>query len=469
MTAKKKTRLRRVLGWIGRAVLFIFILLAATFAYYRLRGPTEEQQAALALMRKDYRPTQGVNAFPLLFYLGYDVPADRLDAQMAVDVEKVRKWLAANPDFSSYDSDVQPLPTLSEAEKAVLCDANGMGCLAQVAAHEDAVRAALAAHAATAQSAQAFERADFFWNEFPADPRSPFFPTSKTRDSDPGLGARLWLSAFALRYAEGDRAGALAATCRNLAAWRRMARGSNVLMGTLAASLRMDGAIRLYADMLSGFPADETVPEDCALALQPVVEADVDRCAAMAGEFAMQESTLGWTSAAYPKASWFERRRLDVMFDMRQTLAWQAQNLAPACGSDAVARLLADELPRREKPGSFLFFPVPPGAKGPECIANGFGCVLAGMATLNYGQYDARALDHAAHLRLAATLLWLREHPEGSIAERFARRPAQLRSPNHESSFDTERGALYVKNLYRPSPPQEDRLRLDLPVAAAAR
>jgi hypothetical protein len=105
---------------------------------------------------------------------------------------------------------------------------------------------------------------------------------------------------------------------------------------------------------------------------------------------------------------------------------------------------------------------VPPGAKWPECIANVLGCVL--FIAPDYEQYDARTLDHAAHLRLAATLLWLREQPEGSVAERFARRPDWLRSPNHESSFDAGRGVLHLKNSGKVSPPREDRLRLDLPV-----
>jgi hypothetical protein len=44
---KKKSFLRRALGWLGWTLLTLIVLLAAAFAYYRLRGPTVEQQAAL--------------------------------------------------------------------------------------------------------------------------------------------------------------------------------------------------------------------------------------------------------------------------------------------------------------------------------------------------------------------------------------------------------------------------------------
>jgi len=450
--AKKKGPLRRVFILIGRALLALIVLYAATFAWYRLRGPTEEQQAALALMRKDYRPAHGVNAFPLLFYLSYDVPAERLDAQMAVDVEKVRKQIDAYKAgetniTENADTDAPPLPSLSQAENAALCRKD---CLAKVSAQPDAVRAALAAHPVEVARAQAFERADFNWNEFPANMFSPIGYMGFIN------GQRFWLSAFALKYAEGDRTGALAATCRNLAAWRRMASASNTQIGALMSDARMNDAIRLYADMLVGLPADAVVPEDCALALRPVAAADVDRCAQLAGTLAEQEAMFRWVGGRTPQARWYERLVGTEGIDVRQTTALTAQTLAASCGSDAIARFLADELPRKAQ----VRFP-----SGLECIANRAGCFIAPMMASTYATYDEATLDRAAHLRLAATLLWLREQPEGSIAERFARRPAELRSPNHDSGFDAQRGALYVKNLRQASPPREDRLRLELPIA----
>ncbi|MDR0776107.1 MAG: hypothetical protein LBE81_05660 [Azonexus sp.] len=464
MVAKEKGLGRRLLGWFGWTVLVLFVLLtllAATFAYYSQRGPTKAQQAALALLQKDYRPTHGVNAFPLLFYMNHNVPEDRLDAQMAADVERVRKRLdgaSASKEAADEDyTDAPKLPELSTEEKAALCAHDGKGCLAQVVAQPEAVRAALAAHPIRVARAQAFEDADYFWNEFPASASSP------TVIGDIRDGRRLWLSAFALKYAEGNHVDGLAATCRNLGAWRRMARGTNSLLNRMLADGFRDGAIRLYADMLVALPADEAVPEDCALALQPVVAADADLCPVWAGELAMFESAL--READKSSASHGVSASLYPFFDLHKTTAWFALHLSPACGSQANARFLADELPHREELERFPFwtvFSVPPGATWPECMANAVGCVLFNVGA-DTGKYDARLLGWAARLRLAATLLWLREHSgEGSIAERFEHRPAELRSTNHASGFDAERGVIYVEDSYQ----SDKHHRFELPVGS---
>jgi hypothetical protein len=189
--AKARCAGRWALGWFGWTVLTLFLLLVATFAYYRLRGPTTEQQTALALLRKDYRPAHGVNAFPLLFYLDYDVPEDQLDARMAAEIPKVRQWLEADP-FSNidYKTDAPLLPRLSQKEQAALCGFDGKGCLAKVASHPAAVRATLATHSVMAERVQAFERTNFYWSKFPANP----FISIKYNPE----WARLWLSALAL-------------------------------------------------------------------------------------------------------------------------------------------------------------------------------------------------------------------------------------------------------------------------------
>jgi len=469
--AQKKDPARRALVWAGWTVLALFIalvvLLAATFAYYRLRGPTEEQKAALALMRKDWRPAQGVNAFPVLFYLHHDVPAERLEAQLAADVKRVRKEHpemaapvtldkdanAPAPPSPTLTTHAPPLPELTEAEKDTLCGRSNQGCLAHVAAQTDAVRAVLAAHSISVGRAQAFERADFLWNPGDVNLRVPIMGNY--------FDARqLWLSAFALRYLEGDRLGALAATCRNLAAMRRMAPNSNETLGAMFVSLGVASASKLYAEMLADLPADTAVPEDCALALQPVTAADVNRCASLASEFATVDTyILRPMKQPLLKANKSQRTPL---IDFPQTEAQVARFFAASCDGDAIARLLADELPRNEA-ASF-------DARNPECVANVVGCMTAGVSAKLVGDGDRQnkfTLEYAARLRLAATVPWLREHSgEGAIAELFERRPAHLRSPNHVSSFDAERGVIYVESLAKPGDKDKPG-RFALPVAAA--
>jgi|GEM_PF-1662376 len=467
--ARKKSAARRVLGWIGWAALALFValgvLLAAAFAYYRQRGPTEEQRAALELMRKDWRPTQGVNAFPALFYLHHDVPAERLQAQLAADVERVRKQHpemdapvtlekdadAPAPPPPTLTTDAPPLPELTEAQQDTLCGRSSVGCLAHVAAQTDAVRAVLAAHPVSAARAQDFERADFLWNPGDINLHVPIMENY--------MNARqLWLSAFALRYVEGDRLGALAATCRHLAAWRRMAPNSNWALGAVFASAGVRGASWLYAEMLADLPIDTAVPEDCAQALQPVTAADVNRCAVLAGEFATLDA--GMFRQLERQVSEGKISRSAPLLDLAQTEAQVARFFAASCDGDAIARLLADELPRQE--------PTPLGARNPQCVANVAGCMTAGLvAGLKSARFDAYTLQYAAHLRLAATVQWLREHSsEGTIAELFERRPAELRSPRHVSGFDAARGVIYVDELAKPGDKDKPG-RFALPVARA--
>ncbi|MDR0479113.1 MAG: hypothetical protein LBH31_04795 [Burkholderiaceae bacterium] len=470
MNAMEPKRLiRRVLGWIGWTVLILLILwvgLLAMVAYYQPNSFTAEQQTALRLMNSDYywRPANGVNAFPLLWYMGYDVPNNWLDKQMAVDVGKVKRQLSEDMVSINNKPDAVPLPELSKEEMAVLCDTSGKGCLAKVTAHPDAVRTVLAAHPALLARAQIFEHTDFYWDEFPAYYRhsnkqskqlSKEFIININRAQD------LWLSSFALQYVNGDHGGALAATCRHILAWRHMAYGSNSLFGSTAlVSTGMDLAIGLYAEMLTDLPSDETVPDDCTVALQPVVAADVDRCAALAGDFALTKSMIHNSRAAGNNSTTASRTN---MIDLSQAEVWVAQILAASCGDHAVMRLLADEHPYRPSVRSFFGFPW---TKGMACVFNIRGCKLIAVAIPYYDGYDSLVLDNAAHLRLAATLLWLREHPGGSVSERFEHRPAELRSPHHKSGFDAKNNMLYVENFDQE--PAGENKQFSLPVAAAS-
>jgi hypothetical protein len=435
--------MKRILRWIGVCLLALIVVIVAVFTVYRLRGPSSAQREALALLQKDYRPVQGVNAFPLLWFMRYDVPEDQLDARMAADVEAVRRRLAAGEIVTSQESGASPLAE-PPIDRADVCEIRAPDCLAKVAANTAAVRTLLASHSVTLARARKFARSDYYWNEFPADHRFIVF-------ASPGDAQRLWLSAFALQYVEGDHAGALAATCSNLSAWRRMAPGTNSLLGRMLAISHGDGGIRLIADMLAGLRAGETVPAECAAALQPITAADVDRCAQMAGEFAFTANELSQTAVENVRKPWWDRAQVWLFFDERQSAAWRAEDFAAYCGKRAIARMLIDEPARSER--------ARPITQRLECVSSLIGCVLADIAAPAYADYDARTLDFAAHLRLAATLLWLREHPEGPVSERFERRPESLRSAKHASGVDESLGMLYVDNLHtRPE------ARFELPV-----
>lgn len=70
----------------------------------------------------------------------------------------------------------------------------------------------------------------------------------------------------------------------------------------------------------------------------------------------------------------------------------------------------------------------------------------------------------AAHLRLAATLIWLRETRDdpGELVERFASRPAHLRSGERASGISEDGRSIWVDNLHAR---HSARFSLALPVA----
>ena len=83
-----------------------------------------------------------------------------------------------------------------------------------------------------------------------------------------------------------------------------------------------------------------------------------------------------------------------------------------------------------------------------ECVASLTGCLLTDIAAPAYIQYDNRTLDFLAHLRLAATLLSMRESgSDESTAVRFENETDTRRSRQRNSGFDREAGVLFVDNL----------------------
>ncbi|MGH8123016.1 MAG: hypothetical protein ACREPT_09625 [Rudaea sp.] len=245
---------------------------------------------------------------------------------------------------------------------------------------------------------------------------------------------------MALQFADGDHAGALDGVCRNANTWRRLHAATNSSVGDMMSIPEAGKAIRLFAEMLAASPADERIPPSCADAFRPIEAADVDRCAELSSEFAVSESMTREISSA--KQSYLERVFSWFVFDPVQTDAWRAEQLTLHCGEAASRRLLADKVIGPDD--------VPHPLRRLECIVDVTGCLLAEIAAPAYVDYDKHLLDYAAHLRLAATLLWLRESPNApaaSLKERFEQRPAYLRSTGHVSDIDSDRHVLFVDSL----------------------
>ena len=134
----------RAVRGIVLVLLTLVVLFAATVAAYRWRGPTEAQRDALASMQQRAPPQKGVNAFPLLWYMRYDVPDGELNARMAAEVEDAKDRLARGSE------PFIPEPAARRLEEAAgdaspLCDSDMAGCLDKVAADPRSIREALAA------------------------------------------------------------------------------------------------------------------------------------------------------------------------------------------------------------------------------------------------------------------------------------------------------------------------------------
>jgi hypothetical protein len=242
-----------------------------------------------------------------------------------------------------------------------------------------------------------------------------------------------------LQYVDGDRTGALSGVCRNIDTWRRLRGASNTPVGSVFAIKGADGGMRLFAEMLAELPADVEVPRECFTALRPVDITDADRCSAMTREFASSESMLRDTTTTLAREPWWNRAWDSIFFDARQTNAWRAEQYATYCDGSAARRLLAD-IPLSEN--------TTPIRRRPECIASLTGCILADIAAPMVDNGDGRLLDFLAHLRLAATLLAMRESgSDASIAVRFEDASDSKRSRRRNSGFDRESGVLFVDDL----------------------
>src|SRR5579859_2059676 len=117
----------RVFKGLLWAVAALLMALLAAFAWGRLRPPSTAQKAALDVLQKDTRPAQGRNAYPAMWFVGFDVPADRLDAAYAKDGERVAAWYQSfdpsksAPPIPGPQADFPALPPLSLQERKALC------------------------------------------------------------------------------------------------------------------------------------------------------------------------------------------------------------------------------------------------------------------------------------------------------------------------------------------------------------
>lgn len=428
----------KLIKWMLLLILGIVLIFLLNIAWHRLRGPSEEERSALAIVDVPVEMPQGRNAFAMTWLFAKDVDDADIERLAAIDVEYAKTHKQLNGDEQKFPS--AELPGLDEpkSNSPALCSSTPEDCLAVVRKSPESTRALLAAHDQLLQRAASLEDYDFLYNEFP-----PVLGMPSTHAVYNLLSQRLRISQLALMFEDGSHSDALAGVCSNLSMWRRFGTDNRSMIQTMLAVSRRDAAIELFASMLAELKPGETLPAECSAALVPLAADEVSLCSSMLGEFDYADEVFGSMSATAPvdeQKGWLETNAQPLLFDVSRTRAWRATKTAPFCEPDVAMQLLQDqsfELPTLE----IDWF---------DCQANMIGCILVRVASPGYIDYVERLLDSAAHLRLAATLAWLHETGDSgqSLQQRFDSRPDALRSGSRASGISEDGGEIWVDNRH---------------------
>lgn len=436
-----KVVMREYVRWIGYSLGIALLLAAAVWALSRLRGPSAEQAAALALMERPWNP-QGRNAFADLWLLQYDVPEAERAGVMAEDVTRFERRPA--PSFGTFVSvaaeryrDLTP----DEADRELLCSVPSAGCLAKVRGDPDAYAALVDRNAALLKQTEALSGDAFVGSPFRPSVAAPFPPYPL---------ASIPLTAHALAFVRGDVDAALAGACRGIATWRDLGSRSDSLIARMVGIRNStDGYGRLLAEFLAELPPEHALPGACAVALAPMQAGEITLCSSMQGEFRTESANIGaMTTDAVAQGNRLENLTRPLGWNAAMSRAAAAEAYAPACTDAGLARVRAD-VPLSAPEGRSLL--------RLECASNLVGCLLFDVARPGYSVYFQRAQDQAAQIQLLATLAWLREQPtEGrTLAQRLSARPQALVSPTRDvevgdggstiriRQFDDSRGAYW--------------------------
>lgn len=425
----------RWLERLGTGLLVVVLVLAALWTWSRLRGPTPAQRAALGLLETP-NVFEGRNAFDAIWVLPYDVPEAEITAVVDTDMQALAEARGEPDGPLVFTSAARRYPDLSPLNGAVApCGFGGADCLAKVSAAFDDYAALVQANARLIERVEALSAYDHHATRQPTDYRAPL----------PAFTLLAWpVTAHAVRFTSGEQVPAVEATCRDLAAWRRVGTHSDTLIvRMLGVSLVTDGYGALLARMLAAMPRDTPLPSSCEAALAPPSAVDASICPAVRGEFAWSMGVSETLPEMQKHDAWSW-----LVLDRDGFRALMAEQMVAPC-LDQGARLAADQR-------LTAMAMTAPAWRRLECVANISGCILGDIAGPAYASYAWRAQDQNARLQLLATLAWLRDQPaDGTLAERLARRPAALRSPARDirlgadgrsleiAQYDTRRGETW--------------------------
>lgn len=426
----------RVIRWVGWAVGLLLLAALLAWSISRAMGPGRAHRDALVLVQTPW-DAPGRNAFDALWLMPYAVPAGEIEAVASHDMQRFMALpMMHAPDTRAADaftsaaarSYANELP--DDDDRDLFClphDADA--CLAKVRADPLAYRALVDRYLPLLERHARLADHGHLRNRMPARLDAPFPDFSS---------ARLALTRNALLFAEGESDAALDATCREFETWRRLGAQTDMLVANMAAiSYSSGGNGVLFAAMLRELPREHALPASCRIAMRPPRLDELSMCRAMRGEHAFTTQAMQSMPEALQEENPLARVLAPLLFNREKTEARLAMAHARYCDAGAESRLVGD-VPFDE--GGLPAF----GLLEFGCLDNAVGCILASIAAPAYHGYQNRLLDHGERLRALATLVWLREQPEGDAS--LAARPDELKSPARNVDIGGAGDTLRIRN-----------------------
>lgn len=393
---------------------------------------SDEQQAALDLVEKiKAEPLGERNAYPLLWFLPYDIPVDQLDQAMAEDLERFAEFQQAKDQSDGFVSVAESRSlNMNTADEGVAaaCYRREGDCLGDVREHLPAVAMELQVQRQRLEREMLLEQYDHVARTFPRALRAPLTVPG-------GIGGIVRVAA-AHEYLTLGADAALQRLCRHTRAWRTLRSNTDVLVIDVLGQVTIAANAALAARILAEQPQWESLP--CLSAFDPLADSELMQCRVMIGE---QE----WMSIGLMEAVDGAESSLDQlqgrMINWRHTLAMSALQKTYYCSDAHRVRIVG----RSADPP-----PPEPQCTFAEKLYNPYGCVLMAIAQGLLDPYYLRALDLDARLRLLKVAQWLRAHDDGSpLGERLRRLPDHLRSPSHAYKVTGNGRSIGIELLQR--------------------
>ncbi len=433
--------------WLKRAakaLLAVTLLVMAAWSLSRWLGPTDAQEAALAMMREPLPPVQR-NAFPALWLMPYDIPEAKRDDVFAEDVKRLKAMPFTRSEdtaetvgaagYVSVAAARYPTPVMSVDDSTLFCRGHE-SCLAKVRADAPAYAALVARHAALLDRIDALSGHDGLRHSFGLRMDMPFPPYQF---------GNLARTRHALWFVQGRKAEAFDGVCRAITTWRSIGANSDNLISRMMGDFYSGHTYpHLFAEMLAETPRHFALPPSCAAAFSTPAGAEFSVCQAMRGEFAYQDSgMLAIGSGAFGEPTWWPDVMLPLIFDREMTAADAAETLGYYCSAEFERGMREDvRMPRPELSLGLTRF---------QCLSNPLGCMLGETAAPAFEGYAGRLQDSNANLRLIGVLLRLRGDASDTrlFAVRLQSAAGEIGSASREVSLTADGRSIRMRNYQK--------------------